>query len=457
MAKGLPVKTKEMGKEWITAVRRYTLLAWLLLGLGNLSGAWWAYAVLGWGGYGAWDPVENAGLMPWLTVTAFLHSSAAQRRRGMFKIWNMLLIIFAFFLIIFGAFLTRSGIVHSVHAFAESTQGPFFLAFMLIALAGSLYLVYYRRHELRSEVKIDSLLSKESFFLLTSLLLIVATYAVFFGTIFPAISQVTQGIRVSVREAFFNQVTGPIFLIIILLMGICVSVGRQLMLSKSGVSKFLPPLVVALIMGVSLFLGGISKGYALLGFVVCGFVTSAIIYKWFLEVRARRQSKEENYLRAFWQLLGANRQHYGGYIVHLAIVLITIGVIGSSFYQVEKQDSLVPGESITVKNYNLTYEGIKSTGTPNRIVFTAALSVDKGGTVRQLSPQVFFQRGWEQRFAEVAIHTTLLEELYVALAGWTRDGKATFNISVKPLLIWLWIGGSVLLLGGLLCLTANRS
>jgi len=448
--------TKSLGSGWLTTVRRWMLLAWLLLGMGNITGAWWAYVEIGWGGYWAWDPVENAGLMPWLMATAFLHSSTMQRRRGMLKAWNMLLIISIFLLTIFGTFLARSGVAFSVHTFAESAQGSFYLAFMLVTLVSSLVLLYYCRHELKSEAKIGSLFSKESLSLLTSLLLAVATYAVFLGTIFPVISQAIHGVRMSVRATFFNQVNGPIFLIIILLMGICAFIGWQKVPGKSLIRKLRIPLLVTLITGVALFLGGVGNGYALLGFMLCGFAISSIVYKWFREVRARHRGKVENHLRAFCGLLWSNRPHYGGYIVHVAILLIAIGVIGSSFYEVEKEVTLMPGESIAIKNFILTYEGMKSESTPTMTSFTAAIAVrNKGKLVKLLSPKIYSYQSFSQRFAEVALHTTPLVDLYVVPIGWTRDGKATFVVSLKPLVLWLWIGGGVLLLGGWLCLTAN--
>lgn len=448
--------TKKLGGEWIIVGRRWVLIGWLLLGMGNITGAWWAYGEIGWGGYWSWDPVENAGLMPWLLATAFILSSTMQTRRGILKAWNVLLIIFIFFLTIFGTFLTRSGIVYSVHTFGESSQGHFFLAFMLIALISSLGLVYYRRHQLKSETKIHSIFSKESILLLTGLLLIVATYVVFLGTIFPVISQLILGVKMSVGASFFNQVNGPIFLFIILLMGIYALVSRGIGVRKSLVGNFLPPLLATLIIGVSLFLGGIRNGYALIGFVLCGFAMSTIGYKWFQEVRSCHGDKEESHLKAFWGLLRSYRVHYGSYIVHIAILLMAIGVIGSSFYQVEKGATLMPGESMTINNYTLTYQGMKSTDTPSKTVFTAAVVVhNQEQLVKRLTPEIYFHKSFKQTFAKVAIHTTPLEDIYVILTGWTGDGKATFKVSLKPLVVWLWIGGGVLLLGGLLCLTAN--
>ncbi len=250
---------KRLSDEWIIAIRRWTLLAWLLLGVGNIIGAWWAYVELGWGGYWAWDPVENAGFMPWLVATAFLHSIMMQRRRGMLKVWNIVLIILTFSLAIFGTFLTRSGILSSVHTFAETTLGPLFLGFIGITLFGSLGLLYYRSEELKSEAEMESLISRESTFLLNNLLLVGAAFAIFLGTIFPVISEVVRGAKISVGPPFFNQVNGPIFLAIILLAGICTLIGWRQASIKNLIRNFLWPLVAALILLIVLFVLGIRE------------------------------------------------------------------------------------------------------------------------------------------------------------------------------------------------------
>jgi len=449
--------TRRLGNEWILAVRRWTLLSWLLLGIGNIIGAWWAYVELGWGGYWAWDPVENAGLMPWLIATAFLHSIIMQRRRRMLKAWNIVLIVLTFNLTIFGTFLTRSGVLSSVHTFGESSLGPSFLVFMGIALFGSLGLLYYRKEELKGEAEVESLVSRENTFLLNNFLLVAATFVIFAGTIFPAISKAIRGIKIEVGESFFNQVNGPIFLATILLVGICTLIGWRRVSIQNLIRNFLWPLVVAIVLGIVLLILGVREWYALVSFFLCGFVFSAVFFEWFRETRVRHRTRAENYFKAFWDLFRGNRPRYGGYLVHIAIVLIAIGVIGSSVYGVEKEASLKPGESMTINNYTLTYEKIDLEETPSKQVVTATLSVyNEEELIDTLMPEKYFHRSYEQPVTEVAIRTTLFEDLYVILAGWEEDGTAAFKVLVNPLVIWIWIGGGIFLLGGLIAFWPDR-
>ena len=449
--------SRRLGDEWLLTIRRWTLLSWLLLGIGNIIGAWWAYVELGWGGYWAWDPVENAGLMPWLVATAFLHSIMMQRRRGILKVWNMVLIILTFSLTIFGTFLTRSGIISSVHTFAESALGPFFLVFLGITFIGSLVLLYYRSKELKGEAEMVFLISRESTFLLNNLLLVGAAFAIFFGTVFPVISEAVRGVKISVGPPFFNQVNGPIFLATILLIGVCALIGWRRASIKNLARNFLWPLVAALILGIALFILGIREWYAIVAFFICSFVLFTILYEWFRGTRARHRMRAENFLKAFFGLIGSNRPRYGGYIVHIAIILIAIGVIGSSFYNTEKEAVLMPGESMTIKNYTLTYEHMNHYQTQSKIVVTATLSVyNEGKLLGVLTPEKYFHRTYEQPVTEVAIRTSPIEDLYVILVGWNEDGTTAFKVLVNPLVNWIWVGGGVLFLGGLIAFWPER-
>jgi len=450
--------TRRLSDEWLIAIRRWTLVAWLLLGIGNIIGAWWAYVELGWGGYWAWDPVENASFMPWLVATAFLHSIMMQRRRGMLKVWNMVLIILTFSLTIFGTFLTRSGILSSVHTFSESPLlGYLFLSFIGVTLFGSLGLLYYRSDELKDESEMESLVSRESTFLLNNLLLVGAAFAIFLGTIFPVISEVVRGVKISVGASFFNQVNGPIFLAIILLTGICALIGWRRTSIINLIHNFLWPLVAALLLGISLFLLGIREWYALVAFFLCGFVLFTILYEWFRGTRARHRVRAENYLKAFFSLIGSNRPRYGGYIVHIAIIFIAIGVIGSSFYDVEKEAILMPGESMTINEYTLIYENRDYYETQSKLVISATLSVyNQGKLIGKLIPEKYFHQNYEQAVTEVAIRSTLLEDLYVILVSWDEDGTTAFKVLVNPLVNWIWIGGVVFILGGLLAFWPDR-
>ncbi len=375
----------------------------------------------------------------------------------MLKVWNMVLIILTFTLAIFGTFLTRSGILSSVHTFSESALGPFFLTFIGITLFGSLGLLYYRREGLKGEAEMESLVSRESTFLLNNLLLVGAAFAIFLGTVFPVISEAVRGVKISVGEPFFNQVTGPIFLAVILLTGICTLIGWRRASIKNLIRNFLWPLIASLILGIVLFITGIREWYALVAFFLCGFVLFTIVYEWFRGTRARHRMRTENYLKAFFGLIEANRPRYGGYIVHIAIILIAIGVIGSSFYDVEKEATLTPGESMTINDYTLTYENMDYYQTESKEVVTATLSVhNEGKLIGRLMPEKYFHRTYEQPVTEVAIRSTLLEDLYVILVGWDEDGTAAFKVLVNPLVNWIWIGGGVFILGGLIALWPER-
>lgn len=440
-----------LGDRWLLSIRRWMLFAWLLLGIGNLIGAWWAYTELGWGGYWAWDPVENAGLMPWLVATAFLHSAMMHRRRGVLKVWNIALIILAFTLAIFGTFLTRSGVLSSVHTFGESSMGLFFLIFLSITLIGSLGLLYRHRELLKSETEIESLVSRESTFLLNNWLLVGATFTIFLGTIFPMISEVVWGTRISVGAPFFNQVDGPIFLAIILLSGLCALIGWQRASPSSLVRSFILPFVVAAVVAIVLVLAGMRQWYAIIGFSVLSFVLLTILYDWFRGTRSRRRMCEENYFSAFWRLITGNRPRYGGYIVHLGIIFIALGVIGSSVFATEKEATLAPGEQMAIGDYVLRFDGLGYFQTQSREVFTATLSLSNGDRpLGKMTAEKYFHRTYEQPVTEVAIRSTPIEDVYVILMGWDADQSTTFNVLVNPLVSWIWFGGGVLAFGGLL-------
>ena len=449
--------TGQVGEEWLRRTRRYTLVAWALLGIGTLLGAQWAYVELGWGGYWAWDPVENAGLMPWLTATAFLHSALIQKRRGMLKVWNMVLIIVTFNLALFGTFLTRSGIISSVHTFGESGLGPLFLGFIFISLLVSLVLLYRRLPSLKSEDELDSLVSRESTFLINNLLLVAITFATFLGTIFPVISQAVRGVKVTVGPPFFNQVNGPIFLLFLLLMGICPLIGWRRATPGNLLRNFLLPAGSAVLVLVLLIVLGVKTWYALLGFGVCAFVLATIFLEWFRGVRARHR-KGENYLTAFFRLLWGNRPRYGGYLVHVGIILLALGVIGSSVYKAEAEVSLSPGESFQIGKYTLKYEGMSTYPTEKKEVVSATIQVfNNGKPAGIMAPAKTFHVNYDTPVSEVAIRSTLLEDLYVILMGWDEiGGVAAFKALVNPLIAWMWIGGFLFILGTVIAIWPER-
>jgi len=449
--------TRRLSDEWITSIRRWTLFSWAILGLGTLLGAWWAYEELGWGGYWAWDPVENASLMPWLVATAFLHSILAQRTRGMLKVWNMVLIILIFNLIIFGTFLSRSGVLSSVHAFNESNLGSFFLGFVGLAVIGPIWLLISRFKELRGGAEFHSCLSRESGFLLNNLILIGATIAILVGTIFPILSEAVRGEKTTVSAAFFDQMIAPILLVMILGMGIISFIGwRRAPLGKLARNLLLPS-IVALTLALVLPLAGVGNWYGIVAFSVCGFALSAILLEWFRRVWAHRRTGHWNCLKAFLSLVRWNSPRWGAAIVHIGIIIIAIGVIGSSGYASESEASLRPGDSMTIDGYTLKYEGMDEDIDGKKTVVAATLSVYQGGDgVGTMTPEMYLYANHPQWVAEVAIRHTLTEDLYVSLGGWDEQGVAAFRAVVNPLVSWVWIGGGVLLLGTIVCLWPDR-
>ncbi|MBI4266778.1 MAG: heme lyase CcmF/NrfE family subunit [Chloroflexi bacterium] len=449
--------TGSLGDNWIIAARRWAIISWLILGIGNLAGSWWAYFVLGWGGHWAWDPVENAGLLPWLVGTAFLHSAMMQRRRGILKRWNMVLVILTFVLSIFGTFLTRSGILASVHSFSETALGPFFLAFIWITLAGSLILLWYRSAALKSEAEIESTVSRESTFLINNLLLVTATFAVFLGTVFPVISEWVRGVKITVGPPFYNQVMVPIFLATIFLTGICTMIGWRRASVNNLVRNFVWPSAASVWVAIALFAAGVREWTALVGISLCDFVLFTIFYEWFRGTRARHHSHAENYLKAFFGLLFANRPRYGGYIVHMGIVILAIGTIGMSVYDTSKEVTLKSGESATIDRFILTYKGLDRVETESRLVYTTALEVrNRGELIGYLTAQKYFHRNHDTPVTVAAVRSTLREDLYAILIGWEEDGSASFKLLVNPLVNWIWIGGGIVIFGGLFAFWPDR-
>ena len=443
--------TRQFSGTWLSEARKWALFSWLLLGVGNIIGAWWAYVELGWGGYWAWDPVENAGLMPWLTATAFLHSNVMQNRKGILKTWNLALIALTFLLTIFGTFLTRSGILSSVHTFGESRLGPFFIIFLVITFIISAGLIYYYKDEFKARTQTNAFVSKEFAFRLTIWLFVGATLVIFAGTIFPALSEAIRGVKITVGESFFNRVNGPIFLAIVTLAGICIAISWRRDSILNLIRRLFWPLLATTLFAVILMVAVSMKWYVAIALSFCLLVFLIILKEWGREVKARHRSSSENYARAFWKLFQGNRPHYGAYIVHLSVALIAAGVIGSSFLAVEKEVELRQGESVTINNYTLTYDDLTYSETPSKQIVTATISVQQDQNfIGILKPEKYFHRSYEQPVTEVAIRSSPLEDLYIILAGWDADDTAYFKVLVNPMVIWIWVGGGLLALGGLI-------
>ena len=446
--------SKRLDNEWVRTVRRWTLIPWMFLSAGIIMGSQWAYMELGWGGYWAWDPVENASFLPWLTGTAFLHSIIIQEQRGILKVWNVVLIWLTYFLVILGTFTTRSGVLESVHSFARSDVGPYFLGFLIIILFGFLWLLFDRLPLLRGEHTIDSYSSREAAFLANNWLFAGIAFATLWGTFFPMFSEILTGERISVAAPFFNKVNGPLFLMLLLLMGVAPLLGWRHTSLAAFRKQFTIPILTAIAVGALVFVVARSL-YPVIGLANCGFVTATIVQEYVRGALARRTTTGENFLVAVVNLWSRNGRRYGGYIVHLGIVMIGVAIIGNEFYQQSLSVTLAAGESATIGRYELVFQGMESNREVNRIEFDGvidAYSLDSGKQVGTLiAKRNIYDKAPDMPTSEVGLHMSPLEDIYVVLNGWDNGGaSATFTIYVNPLTMWMWVGGIVLVIGTLI-------
>ncbi len=443
-----------LGDEWIRNSRKWTILAWTFLGTGLLLGARWAYLELGWGGYWAWDPVENAALMPWLTGTAFLHSVMIQEKKGMLKKWNMSLIIITFFLAILGTFITRSGIISSVHSFAQSDIGSYFLAFIGFVLIFSFVMFMMRLDNLRSENRFDSILSRESAFLFNNLAFLGAAFSVFVGTIFPIVSEALRGEKILVGPPYFNRVNVPMGLILILLMGVGPLISWRRASRENLVKNFLYPGIIGAIVGIVLFILGIRGVSALISFGLCAFVGATIFTEFYRGTRVRAR-RGEYHVVALMHLIRRNRRRYGGYIVHIGVILIVIGITASSAFVVQKEATLKRGQSMRVGRYGLRFEGIKQYRDDVKDITAATLSLYNGGDKPidvLTSKKVLYRYEGNREIdnqTEVALRSTARDDIYVIFVNFDGKGSANFRVLINPMVSWIWAGGLVLVLGAL--------
>jgi cytochrome c-type biogenesis protein CcmF len=444
--------TGKLDSEWLRSIRRWMLAAWSIQTLGLMLGAWWAYHVLGWGGYWGWDPVENAALLPWLTATAFLHSAMVQERRGMLKVWNLSLVIASFALSIFGTFEVRSGIINSVHSFAYSAIGAYFLAFLCIVILSSIALFVFRLPKLRPEQEFDSVISREGSFLLNNLLLVGITFATLWGTLFPLISNAVRHQTLTVGPPFYDQVNGPIFIVLILVMGIGPLLAWRRTSTRALWRNIGIPALAAAMCAVVLPLLGIRDVWANIAFAVCSFTACAILYEMWRGMRVRHRHGEP-YLLALYMLFERYRQRYGGYLVHLGLVMLAVGIIGSHFFQIQQDAVLKPGQEMNLAGYKLVYLGNIDRTYPDVEILTAQLQVWHDG---QLQQYIYPGRQLYSSFANqptslISITTYGLTDLYVFLADWSGVSEATIRVFVNPLVPLVWLGGITMLLGGVIC------
>jgi cytochrome c-type biogenesis protein CcmF len=451
---------RRLDAEWLSVVRRWALVSWFFLTIGVVLGMWWAYVELGWSGYWAWDPVENASFLPWLTGTAFLHSIMIQEKRGMLRKWNVTLVVVTFLLSILGTFLTRSGIVESVHSFAQSPVGAWFAAFVIVATGATIYLVTTRLKDLEAKAELESMVSREAAFLYNNLLLCGIAFAVLWGTLFPIISEWATNNKITVGPPFFNTVNVPLGLLLLALTGI----GPLIAWRRASVSnlkrQFAAPVVAGATVAASLLLVGMREPYPLVAYGLCGFVLGTIVQEFYKGIGARRSIHGESVLVGFFHLVARNRRRYGGYIVHAGIVMLFAAFAGMAFKS-SHDVTLRAGEAFEARDpyghlWRFVSQGISTSETRDRNTTRITLDTWRDGehsgfitAEKRLYRDTRGQKLFEEA-TEVGIKTSAKLDTYVVLAGLRDRETAELSINFNPLVVWVWIGGFVMMIGGLI-------
>ena len=452
--------TRRLDAEWLAAVRRWSLVSWMFLTIGITLGMWWAYVELGWGGYWAWDPVENASLLPWLTGTAFLHSIMIQEKRGMLRKWNVTLVVATFLLSILGTFITRSGVIESVHSFAQSPIGNWFAAFLVVSIVATATLVATRLKDLEARAELESMVSREAAFLYNNVVLVGIAFSVLWGTLFPIISEAVRGSKITVGPPFFNTVNIPLGLLLLGLTG----VGPLIAWRRASVSnlkrQFAAPVTGGIVLGAALFALGMRDGYALISYTLAGFVATTIGQEFVKGVGARRRMHAESMPVALMRLVARNRRRYGGYIVHFGIVVLFAAFAGLAFKK-EYDLSLAPGASFTaVDPYNRTWtftsQGVSRYEELNRQVTAVVLEAKRADApavlIKSEKRQHVDSRGNPsfEPSTEVGILESLRQDVYLVLHGVTGEETAEIRVTFNPLVWWVWYGGIIMAIGGLI-------
>jgi cytochrome c-type biogenesis protein CcmF len=446
--------------EWPGTVLRWAVFAWCMLGIGNVVGMWWSYNELGWGGYWAWDPVENAGLMPWLLATAFLHSAVIGKQKNYLCTWSHILVVLTFAFTLLSPFITHGGIESPLHGFYGSNFPPYILAVILITLLCSLTLFGIRRHQFRNRKVTFSFTSREGAFLITNILFTALVAVILLGTVLPKIVESTTGARIAIDRTFFDRTCGPILLAIVFFMGVCPLLGRAKSFWNIIKSNFLYSIIATLIIIVIVIIFDSSRWYIAVLIGLACFPLATIIFEWSRGTIRRHRNRRENGLKAFFNLFRSNPARYGGLLVHIGVIMISLGIIVSSFYSHEGTKTLSPGESMNVGKYEFKYEEQVLKQDSLKVSAIASISVIKDGRlVTSLKPSYDYWFRHKNSFAEVAVRSTPANDIFVSLI-WTdytsQDKKATFRVLVNPLILWIWVGGGFFLLGGVLAFSAHR-
>ncbi|MCH8114873.1 MAG: heme lyase CcmF/NrfE family subunit [Chloroflexi bacterium] len=470
------------GDDWVDVARVSAILSWGVLGAGLLLGAWWAYTILGWGGYWAWDPIENVALMPWLVLTAFIHSIMVQKRRGMFRMWNVALLNIAFVLAQLGMFINRGGPVVSVHSFASSTLGVIFLSFMLLSLVFAFGLFLWRMPQLKSERAMESFMSREASFLVNNFLLLSVMAVTLWGVVFPLFSDLARDVSVSVSAPYFNRANGPILLGIVLMMGVGPLLPWRKSSARSLKKWFIWPVAIGVLTIVVLVAFGVKRPVAIFSFGVVAFVATSIMQEWWRGTAARHRGGE-NWALAWWRLVNGNRPRHGGYIVHLSILMLGLGIIGTNFYQQRTDGALALGESLVIDNYRIEYVDNGNSNRPDRIAQWADMSIYRIDTadyaaeisfaraqgsdgftlkdstprpndrlIGQIQPWHGFYPDFNMASVRSGIRSTIVEDLYVIPRDFLSDGRVSLAVSINPLAWWLWASGPFFILGTMVAL-----
>lgn len=449
--------TGRLNADWLRSLRRWSLASWSLQTMGLLLGAWWAYHVLGWGGYWSWDPVENVALLPWLTATAFLHSTMVQERRGMLKTWNLFLVIATFALSIFGTFEARSGLINSVHSFAYSNISNYYLAFLIVVIVFSSGLFLYRLNRMHPEQEFDSIVSREGIFLLNNLLLVGITCATLWGTLFPLISQAFRRQTMEVNAPFYNAVDGPLLILLVLAMGIGPLLAWRRTSTHALWRNLCVPVVLAAVCAAILPFIGVTNIVANIGFSICAFTATAILYELWRGVRVRHSHGEALPL-ALIMLFLRYRRRYGGYIIHLGMVLLVVGIIGSNYFQQQSDATLKPGQDMSIAGFRFVYLGNIDTKDTDHETVAAQVQIWHNGLLqRYVYPgRVVYNNYQNQPTSQIEIIPFNLTDVYIFLADWNGSGQATIRVFINPLVSLVWYGGILMFLGGIFCWWPER-
>ena len=449
--------TRQPGEGWIHTTRRWTLVTWLFQGTGIMLGAAWAYHVLGWGGYWGWDPGENASLLPWLSGTAFLHSVMMQEKKGMMKIWNIVLVSTTFFLCILGTMMTRSGLVQSVHAFARSDIGKYFVSFLAIGIAGTIYLILDRLDYLKSDSQLEAVVSRESSFLFNNLVLLASCFAVLWGTLFPKISEAISGDQISLDADWFNRLMVPIGLFLLFLTGVGPLFAWRRTSGESLRRNFQWPGLAAVVLVVALLIAGVRHPYALISFGFCLFVALTVIVEFFKGARSIAAKSGFSFPHAVVELTHRNTRRYGGYLVHMGIVLIFIGLTGKAFNQSDTRE-MAQGDTMQLGHYSLHMNRMEQGENDNYSWHRAIIQVAKDGDdLGTLEPEKRLYKASRQGTSEIGLRQRPNEDLYLNFGGMSDDNqRAVIQAYVNPLVFWIWAGGLVLIGGTLVCLVPSK-